>query len=107
MNENLLENFSRKFGTLGYDYGWDVTDSPYDDGIVIAKLQQAEINGQKDLWAIKTRIDGSILWEKPIGGSRDDEGAVIPTSDGGYLFVGHTWSYGNEQQILAVKTDIF
>ena len=45
-------------------------------------------------------------WEKTFGGDRDDVGYdVISTSDGGFLFVGHTWSYGSEQQVFAIKTD--
>ena len=64
------------------------------------------INGQSDMWAIKTDERGLLEWDKSFGGSSNDDGYdVIATSDGGFLFVGHTWSFGNEQQIYAVKTD--
>ena len=105
-NENALLNFYRNFGTQGYDYGWSASNSPYDDGIVIAGTQEPNIGGQRDLWAIKTDNRGIATWEKKFGGSQNEEGYdVISTTDGGYLFVGYSWSFGNNQQIYIVKTD--
>ena len=98
--------FNRKFGTNGYDYGWSASDSPFDNGIIIVGTQQPNIGGDRDLWAIKTDNRGVLKWEKTFGGNLNEEGFdVISTSDGGFLFVGYSWSYGNEQQIYAVKTD--
>ena len=98
--------FSRRFGTIGYDYGWNAAYSPYDQGIIVVGKRTPSINGQSDLWAIKTDNYGLMKWEKSFGGSSNEEGYdVISTSDGGFLFVGYTWSFGNEQQIYAVKTD--
>lgn len=105
-NENSLDIFNRKFGTDGYDYGWSIDSSPFDNGIIIVGSQQPIIGNEKDLWAIKTNSIGFSNWDKTFGGSRDDEGRdVIATSDGGFLFVGYTWSFGNEQQVYIVKTD--
>ena len=101
-------NFYRKFGEMGYDYGWSASDSPYDNGVIITGTVEQNINGQKDLWAIKTNERGIALWEKKFGGINNEEGYdVISTSDGGYLFVGYSWSYGNNQQIYLVKTDFY
>ena len=48
------------------------------------------------------------LWDKSFGGDANEEGYdVISTSDGGYLFVGYTWSFGNQQQVYVIKTDLF
>ena len=103
---NIPEGFSRHFGSVGYDYGWNVAYSPFDEGIILVGRQQKQANGQTDLWAIKTNDRGLIEWEKIFGGSRNEEGYdVIATSDGGFLFVGYTWSFGNAQQIYAIKTD--
>ncbi|SVE54853.1 uncharacterized protein METZ01_LOCUS507707, partial [marine metagenome] len=67
---------------------------------------QHEINGQTDLWAIKTNERGLHEWDRSFGGGEDEDGYdVIATSDGGFLFVGFSWSYGNGQQVYAVKTD--
>ena len=107
-NTDNKELFIRKFGTLGYDYGWSLSFSPYDNGIILTGSQQAKINQEKNLWAIKTNSYGIVEWEKSIGGAGNEEGYdVISTSDGGFLFVGYTWSYGNEQQVYVVKTDYY
>ena len=58
------------------------------------------------MWAIKTDNRGLIKWERSFGGNANDVGYdVIATSDGGFLFVGYSWSFGNSQQIYAIKTD--
>ena len=105
-NNNLVDIFNRKFGTEGYDYGWSLDISEFDNGIILTGSQQPIIGSQKDLWAIKTDNIGFSKWDKKFGGSRDEEGRdVISTSDGGFLFIGYTWSFGNEQQVYAIKTD--
>ncbi len=104
--ENFENSYYRIFGTLGYDYGWNATYSPFDNGTIIIGSQQPEIDGERKLWAIKTNDNGFVSWEKPFGGNANSEGLdVISTSDGGFLFVGYSWSFGNEQQVYAVKTD--
>ena len=104
--DNIPEGFSRIFGSVGYDYGWNVAYSPFDEGIILVGRKQTKTNGQTDLWAIKTNNRGLIEWEKNFGGSHNEEGYdVIATSDGGFLFVGYTWSFGNSQQIYVIKTD--
>jgi len=106
-NDQSSTAFSRQYGTKGYDYGWNAAYSPFDEGIIIIGERGPAIIGQKDLWAIKTDSRGIIEWERTFGGNNDDVGYdVISTSDGGFLFVGHTWSFGNKQQVYAIKTDI-
>ncbi|NNJ87904.1 MAG: hypothetical protein HKP53_00755 [Eudoraea sp.] len=46
-----------------------------------------------DYWLIKTDSDGTLLWSRTYGGSKDDRGqAVIQTSDGGYAITGYAMS---------------
>jgi len=98
--------FSRTYGSIGYDYGWEASYSPFDKGIIITGRTSSKVNGQTDLWAIKTDEKGVAEWDHTFGGSEDDEGLdVISTSDGGFLFIGNSWSFGNNQQIYAIKTD--
>ena len=98
--------FSRNYGTIGYDYGWSAAYSPFDEGIILIGQRSPKIIGQSDLWAIKTNSRGIMEWEKTFGGTEKDVGNdVIATSDGGFLFVGYSWSFGNEQQVYVIKTD--
>ena len=107
-DESQPAGFSRTFGTLGYDYGWSAAHSPLDDGIIIIGKRAVEINGQSDMWVIKTDNRGMLEWDRIFGGLKSEDGLdIISTSDGGFLFVGYTWSYGKNQQIYAIKSDFY
>ena len=43
-NQNSSTQFNRKFGNIGYDYGWSGASSLFDNGIIISGTQQIEIN---------------------------------------------------------------
>jgi len=48
----------------------------------------------------------SSTWKKTFGGKQMDYGRSISrTSDGGYVMIGGTWSFGTGGDILLVKTD--
>ena len=98
--------FNRHYGSLGYDYGWSAAYSPFDEGIIISGQRAPLIGGKSDLWAIKTDSQGLMQWEKKLGGNENDAGYdVISTSDACFILVGYSWSFGNAQQIYAVKLD--
>lgn len=49
--------------------------------------------GAKDVWVIKLSATGAILWSKVIGGMSNDEAtALVPTSDGGFIVAGYSFS---------------
>lgn len=60
-----------------------------------------------DVCLIKTNSNGEMLWNKTYGGSEGDFGkSVIELTDGNYLIVGTTYSYGSEIiNIYLIKTD--
>ena len=98
--------FTRRFGSIGYDYGLNAAPSPYDGGIIVVGQRSEQIGTQSDLWAIKTDSNGIMEWEKFFGGGNNDVGYdAVATSDGGFLFVGYSWSFGNKQEVYAIKTD--
>ncbi len=48
----------------------------------------------------------NVTWKKTFGGSQMDYGSsMVRTSDGGYIMVGGTWSFGTGGDILLVKVD--
>jgi len=46
-----------------------------------------------DVWVVKLDPNGSIQWQKCIGGTDDDRAySIQQTSEGGYIVAGYTWS---------------
>ena len=60
-----------------------------------------------NLWLVKTNTLGDSLWARTFGGDNHDHGySVATTSDGGYVLVGHSGSYGwNQEEAMIIKTD--
>ncbi len=50
-------------------------------------------HGSSDAWIIKTSANGSLLWEKSVGGSALDAlNSINKTMDNGYICAGYTYS---------------
>ena len=50
-------------------------------------------HGNVDMWVVKLAPDGSLLWQKSLGGTGDDGAIGIQqTSDGGYVVAGYSAS---------------
>jgi hypothetical protein len=46
-----------------------------------------------DMWVVKLNANGSLAWQKPLGGTADETGtSVAATADGGYVIAGSTIS---------------
>jgi hypothetical protein len=61
----------------GYSNSWDLSGN----------------HGANDYWIVKFRKNGSIQWQKSLGGSIDDYARSIQqTADGGYIVAGNAYS---------------
>lgn len=50
-------------------------------------------NGSKDVWLIKTDLNGDLIWESSFGGSNVDEAVdIIENPDGSFVVAGFTFS---------------
>ena len=95
-----------------YKYGEGI-----DKGISLCKTNdggyliggEAEMDGQKDFWMIKTDSNGNKEWDKTYGGPKDDtcySRNCFQTEDGGYIMNGWTNSYGaGKEDVWVIKTD--
>jgi len=65
------------------------------DGGFIVTGSIAVAGSSYDMWILKLDSSGTIQWQKTYGGINQDDGAGIEqTSDGGYVVVGDTQSFG-------------
>jgi hypothetical protein len=88
------ETWSYTFGGSSYDYGYSVQQTS-DGGYIIAGETWSFDSISGDLYLIKTDSDGNKVWDNYGGGSFTDSGwSVQEATDGGYIVVGRTDSFG-------------
>lgn len=102
-------------GTLQWDqsYGGNMNEEAFgliqtvDGGYALAGYTESYGNGKKDVWLIKTDVNGTIQWNQTYGGTENEEVyTLVQTVDGDFLLAGYTESYGvGEEDIWLVKTD--
>jgi len=83
------------FGSSGNDFGYSIVSNP--NAYFLAGYTEGNNgnvsgnHGSQDAWVIKTDLDGTLLWQKAIGGSAGDYAdAIVATADGGSVVAGYT-----------------
>jgi hypothetical protein len=101
----------RIFGGINFDEGISVdqtTDGGYITTGVTASFNLPP-NGSTSnkLWLIKTDHNGDKVWETAFGGRYGEQGSSVQqTTDGGYIIVGDTYSFGHgNSDVWLIKTD--
>jgi hypothetical protein len=77
-----------------------------DSGYVVAGYTGSFGAGGHDVWLIRTNAQGGTVWTRTFGGGGGDQGnSVAPTSDGGFIVAGYTWSFGaGNADVYLIKT---
>lgn len=90
--------WQKAFGGGEYDQAKDIRQTSDGGYILVGDTQSndGDVTGHhayNDIWVVKLSNNGTLEWQKPIGGSGSEEAYTIrQTSDGGYIIGGWTGS---------------
>jgi hypothetical protein len=98
--------WTRTYGGTGNDVGLWVQQTA-DDGYIVAGYTGSYDAWSYDVYLIKTNASADALWTRTYSATDVDVGySVQQTSDGGYIVVGYTYSFGAmEGDVYLIKTN--
>jgi hypothetical protein len=96
--------WQRTFGGINLEQSYSIKETA-DTNYIIAGFTNSFGFGGYDMYLIKTNRGGDTLWTKTYGGTNWDFGyCAEPTSDGGYIMAGGTYSFGKgDEDMYVVK----
>ncbi|MFQ6126074.1 MAG: hypothetical protein ACE5R6_15920 [Candidatus Heimdallarchaeota archaeon] len=99
--------WQQTYGNSKDDAAWAGIQTVGDGGYVLIGYTQSYGMGSRDFWMIKTDAYGIPLFNQTFGGIAYDEAWAGIETDGGFVLVGSTWSFGTGAgDAWLVKTDI-
>jgi hypothetical protein len=98
--------WSKAYGLPFYDAGISGRQTT-DGGYIIAGWTESFAGDDPDIYLLKTDSVGGLIWSETLGGiNRDASWCVQQTSDGGYVMVGYSDSFGiDSNEVYVIKTD--
>lgn len=100
-----IEIWNRTYGGALNDSARAISET-IDGGYIIAGMTESYGNGGRDLWLIKTDVNGNETWNKTFGGSQNDSASSLNLTEGGYIIAGETFSYGTGGDMWLIKTNM-
>ena len=99
--------WTKTFSGSAEEIGYGVMQTE-DEGYLIAGYSESYGAGGSDVYLIKTDSNGDSVWSQTYGGSEDEVGYYIQsTEDGGYVITGYAYSYSSwGADVYVIKTDM-
>ncbi len=106
INNQGKELWNKTFGGKKNDWCVDIQQTS-ESGYIISGNTRSYGAGKSDIWLIKIDSEGQEQWNRTFGGRKDDFcETILQTSDGGYILLGNTKSYGaGKYDIWLIKID--
>jgi hypothetical protein len=100
--------WAKTYGAEDWDVPWDVRQTSEGDFVAVGETKSFSEYGM-DVYVVKTKSDGELLWAKNYGGEgRQTAQAVWPTPEGDFIVGGYTYTYeewGQDIYIARVGPD--
>jgi hypothetical protein len=97
--------WTKTYGSWGNDVGDDVIATSDGNFLIVGSSNSGSSTGL-NANLIKVDAGGNVIWNKQYGGGSDDFGhSVKQCSDGGFIMLGHSFSYGTNGDAYLLKTD--
>jgi hypothetical protein len=94
VHENGEKNWARFFLGSGEDHAEDLLHLADGGYLIVGNVGSGPLGGT-DIFVTRTDAQGGELWRQNLGGAQDDvANAARQTSDGGFVIVGKTGSFG-------------
>jgi parallel beta-helix repeat protein len=104
---NGVMQWNQTYGGTGRESTCDLLQTA-DGGFALVGDTQSFGAGDRDMWLVKTDVDGNVQWAQTYGGIWDDgASALLQTADGNFVLSGNTESFGaGDWDMWLVKTDV-
>ena len=95
MDENFTQIWNKTYGGSSVEVAEGGILKLPDGGFLIAGRTNSYGAGVYDVYIVRTDENGTLLWNKTYGGSNNDlANDIINTSDGNFLVIAYTSSFG-------------
>ncbi|MFQ3341178.1 MAG: hypothetical protein ACI9TK_000837 [Flavobacteriaceae bacterium] len=113
LDSNGILQWRRYFGGTSNDRSYDAIETRDGNFVLVGSSESQDVDvsdphGSYDAWIVKINSEGTLLWERSIGGSAYDiANAIIENRKGEYLILGQSFSQDGDIDKPLGSSDMF